>query len=248
MRVTPEPLWIAFDAVGTLITPDPPVAEVYHRIGQKHGSRLSRTEVDLRFRDVFGRRAADGELSSNEAAEREFWRIVVGQVLDDVTDREGCFEELHAWFAMPAAWRCYNDVAGALASLRECGYRLAIASNFDGRLHSVRNGLPELEAIETCVVSSEVGWRKPHAGFFAALVERCGCSPEQILMVGDDLRVDVCGAEHAGLRAVWLQRTAESISEPPRKDTIRSLSELADVLTRDRLPTGPFSSSDRQLP
>lgn len=231
MRRAANIRWIAFDAVGTLIAAEPSVASVYHRIGRQYGSALSLPEVEQRFAKVFGKRAAAGDLVSNAAIEREFWRTVVTEVFDDLRDSTGCYEELHAWFASPEAWRCFDDAGPALEMLAQCGYRLALASNFDERLHPVRDGLPSLRRIETCVVSSEVGWRKPHGEFFAALVDRCGCRPEQILMVGDDPLGDVGGAEQAGLRAVLLDRSQHNAGQMAEPTTIHSLLELNDLLT-----------------
>ena len=44
---------VVFDAVGTLIEPAPPAAEVYAAVGRKYGSRLSVPEVAPRFRAAF---------------------------------------------------------------------------------------------------------------------------------------------------------------------------------------------------
>ena len=38
----PRIRWIAFDAVDTLIRPNPSVAAIYQEIGTRHGSRLAR--------------------------------------------------------------------------------------------------------------------------------------------------------------------------------------------------------------
>ncbi len=126
--------WIAFDAVGTLIKADPPVAEVYHRIGRAHGSRQTLAEVRLRFRDTFQQRSSSESQQTSEAIEYDFWQQFVGQVLGDLDDHASCFAELHAWFARPSAWRCFDDVGPSLSALRDRGFQLAIASNFDARL------------------------------------------------------------------------------------------------------------------
>ncbi|MGD9855694.1 MAG: HAD family hydrolase [Planctomycetaceae bacterium] len=230
MRAETGLRWIAFDAVGTLITADPPAADVYHRIGSRHGSQLRLEEVGCRFAESSGRRTSDDNLSSSESIEHDFWRAVVGDVLTDVRDAEACSAELHAWFAQPSAWRCFEDVEPALTTLAERGYRLAIASNFDGRLHPVCKGLPPLESVATRVVSSEMGWRKPHAGFFQGLSSACGCRPGQILMVGDDIRNDVRAAEEAGLKAVWLDRHRTIDAARDSTPIIQSLVELAALV------------------
>ncbi|MAV35602.1 MAG: hypothetical protein CMJ59_09095 [Planctomycetaceae bacterium] len=46
---------VLFDAVGTLIYPDPEVAAAYHQAGREHGSRMSLDRIVDRFRDAFSR-------------------------------------------------------------------------------------------------------------------------------------------------------------------------------------------------
>jgi putative hydrolase of the HAD superfamily len=99
------------------------------------------------------------------------------------------------------------DVEETLDALRARGLSVALASNFDARLHAVCAGHPALASVEVRVISSEVGWKKPSPQFFRALVERCAVRPEQILMIGDDRENDVDAARAAGLKAVHLDRS-----------------------------------------
>jgi putative hydrolase of the HAD superfamily len=221
------PHWIAFDAVGTLIFADPPVHLAYYRSGRRYGSQLRPEEVRRRFQEAFSRRgrlaAASGEPMGNavsseasapvasactEASEREFWRSVVADVLPDVTDAEACFEELFAHFARPQSWQVFADVEETLAEARQRGIRLAIASNFDARLHAVCDGLPELGLIERRCVSSEIGHRKPEPAFFQRLLRECGCAASELLVIGDEFETDVAAARSMGIRALHLDRSA----------------------------------------
>jgi putative hydrolase of the HAD superfamily len=193
------------DAVGTLIHPEPSAAAIYAAAAERFHSRLDLATIAVRFRAAF-RRQEELDLGQrwccNEDRELARWRAIVGEVLDDVRDPEACFLHLYAHFARPEAWRCEPGTGAVLQALRDSGYRLAIASNFDGRLHGVVAGLAELRVVEEVVVSSQVGWRKPAGGFFQALCRRLGLPPEQILLVGDDLVNDYEGARAAGSRAV----------------------------------------------
>lgn len=229
-----EPLWIAFDAVGTLLFADPPVHLAYYRIGRKYGSAARPEEVLHRFRSAFASRSAvdpqdlDTNIAEGAAAaaedgeerERRFWRSVVGDVLPDVRDAEACFEELFAHFARPTAWGVFADVEETFAEAQRRGHRLAIASNFDARLHPLCEGHAPLSQIERRVISSEVGARKPQAEFFHALLKACNCAPEQMLFVGDDFENDIAAPRRLGIRAVHLDRTGASA------DSIRSLTDL----------------------
>jgi len=46
---------------------------------------------------------------------------------------------------------------------------------------------------------------KPAAEFFHAAVRDLGCSPAQVVMIGDDVHDDVCGAIDAGLQGILVR-------------------------------------------
>jgi putative hydrolase of the HAD superfamily len=194
---------IVFDAVGTLIHPEPPAATVYFEAGQRFGSRHTETEIAARFRAAFRRQDeidhAAG-LRTDEAREIARWRAIVAEVLDDVTDAPACFRDLYEHFAQPSAWRVEAHAAATLAELAARGYRLGIASNFDHRLRGV---LPrECFGDLPLVISSEAGWRKPAAGFFLAICRAMAVCAHEVLYVGDDLSNDLEGARAAGCHSL----------------------------------------------
>ena len=228
---------IAFDAVGTLITPVPSAGEVYYQTARRFGSRLAADEIARRFKQAFrdserddAAAAAEAKLMTSEQREHECWRCIVARVIDDIPDTVNCFDQLFSHFAQPDSWRCFDDVSEVLTRLEEEGYSLAVASNFDRRLHAVCDGFPVLQKIEVRVISSEVGVRKPGRGFFAALVAQAGCDAKEVLMVGDDFANDVAGARQAGLGAVLLNR--RGLADPDQRNPaeIGSLSELFGLL------------------
>ncbi len=127
---------------------------------------------------------------------------IVRQVLDDVSDFESCFQQLFNHFGEDSAWRTEADVDRVLPELASRGYSLGLASNYDRRLRRVVAGLGALAPVEHLLISSEVGWRKPAAQFFAALARAVALPAEQILYVGDDLINDYDAARAAGLHAI----------------------------------------------
>lgn len=198
---------VFFDAVGTLLHPEPPAAAAYAAAGRRFGSRLPDDEVRRRFAAAFRRQededARNGYRTSEEREHRR-WRAIVAEVLPDVHDIDGCFRELHDHFARPAAWRCDPQAGEVAAALRRRGLLVGMASNFDGRLRRVAAGLAELAGVQPLVISSEVGWKKPAAAFFDALCRQAGAAPAEVLLVGDDEENDYHGARRAGLHAVLL--------------------------------------------
>lgn len=222
------PKCVAFDAVGTLIEPVPPASQVYFDVARRHGSRLAADDIARRFRTAFRDSERNGSggssadpLATSEKLEYERWRAIVGVVIDDVADSQCCFEELFAHFARPDAWRLFDDVPAALGQLSKCGVRLAIASNFDRRLHAICDALPVLQAISCRAISSEIGFRKPSPRFFEALLQAAGCRADELLVVGDDHENDVAGPRRLGIAAVQVDRRGHA--DAP---AVRSLAEL----------------------
>lgn len=225
---------IVFDAVGTLIVPEPSAADVYAAVGRKYGSRRGVPEIAARFRAAFAReeqldRTRYG-LRTSEEREIERWRSIVAAVLDDVSEPARCFEELYQHFAGPSAWRCLPGGPATLTGLAERGIRLGLASNYDQRLRTVLAGLPELAALQCVAISSELGWRKPAREFYVALCRQLHLDPRQVLLVGDDLENDYEGARAAGLQALLL----DSGDQSKPAERIERLSELPGWLAQHR--------------
>jgi putative hydrolase of the HAD superfamily len=203
--IPPDTRAVFFDAVGTLIHPDPSAPAVYADAARRFGSRLDLPAIAARFRTAFRRQEEIDHstgLRTDEAREVARWRVIVAEVLDDVTDPEGCFAFLYSHFARPAAWRTDPEAAAVLAELAGRGYRLGIASNFDERLRRVAEGLPGLAPVTDLVISSEVGWRKPAPEFFRQMCAQSGLAPAEVLLVGDDPVNDYGGAHACGLHAL----------------------------------------------
>jgi len=205
--IPPDIRAVFFDAVGTLIHPEPTAAVVYATVGNSFGSRLAVDEIAARFRPAFARQEAIDRthgLRTSEERERQRWRDIVGEVLSGASDPQRCFEELFTHFSRPEAWRCDPEAAAILVELERHDYILGMASNYDSRLRSVAEGLPQLRPLRHLVISSEVGWRKPAPQFFAALCASVGLAANEVLFVGDDRANDYDGALAAGLRAALI--------------------------------------------
>ena len=112
---------------------------------------------------------------------------------------------------------------------------MAIASNFDQRLHPICDGIAALGLFERRFISSELGFRKPSADFYREIVSGLNVASEQILMVGDGLENDVEGALSVGMHAVLIDRNIARESSDGntevRYNVIRSLTELQGLLT-----------------
>lgn len=216
---------VYFDAVGTLIFPNPTASAVYAQVAGRHGHSIDPAAISpllwqqFRIEDDLDRQS--GWVTSEER-ERHRWRSIVSAALPGSSDE--LFEELFQHFAQPTAWTVPDDVARTLTALAAAGLPVGMASNYDRRLETVVQGSAALAAVRgRLVISSVVGVRKPGAGFFDAVVASAGCEPSEILFVGDDLENDYEGATAAGLHAVLLDPKEK---HPEVERRVRSLREL----------------------
>ncbi|GAC1334630.1 MAG: HAD-IA family hydrolase [Isosphaeraceae bacterium] len=203
---------VVFDAVGTTIEANPTVAEAYARAAKAQGTILDVAVLRERFRRAYEleeeKDRRDGTLKTDEANERRRWRDLVATVMPEVPDGDRAFEELWRHFGRGDSWQTFPDLAEALELVKRAGIPTALASNFDSRLRSVVADLPELANGIELVISSEVGFRKPHEDFYRVACDRLDLPPEGVLFIGDDLENDVLGPRRIGASACWLNRRA----------------------------------------
>jgi putative hydrolase of the HAD superfamily len=226
---------VTLDAAGTLFAPREPVGSTYARIAAAHGIVLDADTTGRRFRSAL--RAAPAlafpglPAERRPDAERGWWRAIVRETLGEGAKRtwfDRCFEALWDHFARPEAWILDEDALVTLRALRAAGRRLAIVSNFDGRLSPLLDGLGIAPLVDAVVASAAHGAAKPDPRLFHAAAALLGTRPGDTLHVGDDLEVDVHGALAAGCRAILLAR--DGGTAPPGVRVLRRLRELPGAL------------------
>ncbi|GJN07852.1 hypothetical protein PR202_ga25720 [Eleusine coracana subsp. coracana] len=174
------------DAVGTLVVPAQPTAQVYKSIGEKYGVKYSEDEILMRYRRAYEQPWGGSRLRYVDDG-RPFWQHIV-------TSSTGCsdsryFEELYEYFM--------TEKVG------EAGVKTAVVSNFDTRLRPLLQVLKCDHWFDAVAVSAEVAAEKPNPTIFLKACEFLGVKPEEAVHVGDDRRNDLWGARDAGCDA-WL--------------------------------------------
>ena len=219
---------VFFDAVGTLLFPEPSAPQIYADLARRNGLGLTDEVIWARFVAAYRvEEAADRAAGWVTSEEREYerWHRIVTATLHGVPDPDACFLELFDHFSKPAAWRLHPEAGPVLAELRNRGLVLGLGTNYDARVWPVVEGFPALAPIrDRMIVSAAVGFRKPAPGFFKELLKSAGCAPAAVLFVGDDIENDYKGATAAGLNTVLLYPTNRSYV-PNR---ITTLSELIE--------------------
>ncbi|MCL7024770.1 hypothetical protein MKW94_002051 [Papaver nudicaule] len=189
------------DAVGTLVVPAQPMAQIYRQIGEKYGVEYSENEILNRYRWAYEKPWGNSRLRYVDDG-RPFWQYIVSQ-------STGCsdsqyFEELYHYYATDKAWRlCDPDAERVFMALKKAGVKIAVVSNFDTRLQSVLRALNCEHWFDAVTVSAEVAAEKPNPTIFLKACELLDVKPEDALHIGDDRRNDLWGARDAGCDA-WL--------------------------------------------
>jgi putative hydrolase of the HAD superfamily len=229
---------VTLDAAGTLIAAAEPVGRTYARCAARHGITLAPDQAERRFGE--GLAAAPPLAFPGADAtrlvdhERAWWRAVVRQAFGPAADHasfETCFAELFAHYGRPEAWRVFPEVPDTLRLLRARGLRLAVVSNFDGRLGPILAGLGLAPLVDLVVHSSAASAAKPDSAIFRHALASLGVSPPAALHAGDGLVADVEGARRAGLNAVLVDRTAAHPRPPAGVPRIASLAELPAIVS-----------------
>jgi len=135
------------------------------------------------------------------------------------------------FFAARNAVTPYDDVVPGLQRLNA---RVLVGS--------VTNGVADLQTIglahhfRASIAAREFGRAKPDPGIFLAGCAALGVAPADALYVGDDLLLDVQGAQRAGLRAAWMNRGGkvnELAHEVVPDVEVSNLDGLLDWLERE---------------
>lgn len=107
-------------------------------------------------------------------------------------------------------------------------------------LHLITNGFEEVQHtklsgsgmepyFETLTVSEEVGVKKPNPEIFRYALKKAGATPEESLMIGDEMAVDIDGARAAGIDQIFFNATGQP-AQGKCTFEVNSLSEIKGIL------------------
>jgi HAD superfamily hydrolase (TIGR01662 family) len=106
---------------------------------------------------------------------------------------------------------CADGTLRAVQELHDAGYAIGCITNTMTSSQTIREMLRRhgfQQLMQSVVVSSEEGWRKPHRSLFAKALRELGVAPHEAVFVGDSPWHDVEGALNAGMRAVLTRQYA----------------------------------------
>ena len=125
----------------------------------------------------------------------------------------------------------YPDTIGTLERLSR-GYNLGLLTNGSPDLQRRKmEGAGVAGYFDRILISGDVGIGKPDRLVFEMILARLKANPGTSLMIGNSLTSDVLGAQRAGMRTVWVNRSGASGDDSIVPDwEIACLEELDAVL------------------
>jgi 2-haloalkanoic acid dehalogenase type II len=213
---------VTFDAYGTLLQNED-LTLIPRRIVADHGLSVGGDDVLRRWIDLYFEATQQRPFRTL----REIAEQILPRVLQEFGATTDAAPYVELYFQVTTKVELYPEALEVLNGLGPV--RSAIVSNADHEhLASWNFKWP----VQFIVISEAVRAYKPHPLMFQRALEQLGLQPHEVLHVGDSDVDDVKGAQAAGLRVAWLNRTGRSRRPdvPPPDFEIRDLTELAALL------------------
>lgn len=159
------------------------------------------------------------------------YREVLARCLEAVAAIEGRLLDADTRFALAdslPSWQPFPEVPGALAELREHGWRIAILSNTDPDLLAASVANIGVE-IDLRITAADAGSYKPAHGHWHRFFADTDAERAHHVHVAASLFHDIAPAAELGLTSVWINRLDE-VSDLRRAAELTDLNGLAATL------------------
>lgn len=246
---------VSFDLWETLLTDTPELSrrqerlrlDRMERVLVERGFAQTAERIDQAYRALW-HRCLELYWSRDEdiACRVQIEHFLEALDLDPATFDEPSLAALEEVYANAAVDVLPSIVPGApdvLSELRDRGFRIGLISN-TGRtpgyaLREILDRLGLATSIDAMVFSNEHGACKPQPSIFETLRDALDVNYDEMMFVGDNLYVDVHGAQRLGMTAVHFDPPTRGTAIAPPVDhgldivphaTIRDLRELLEVI------------------
>lgn len=228
MSAAPEAL--AFDMYGTLVDP----IRIWKQLEQ-----YIRDEDALHVAEVWRQKQLEYTFRLTVMEQYEDFEQVTRKALDyalEAAGRELDEDEKDALMAQYNDLERFPDVKSGLERLKGAGHAMAVFSNGTPHMLEALMDAAELRPyFEGYVSVDEIKAYKPSPKVYQHVAERLGRPMGEVRLISSNPFDDI-GAEAAGMRAAWVDRSGglfDSLGSPP-EIVVSTLTELADVLEAQR--------------
>jgi len=154
------------------------------------------------------------------------------------------------WETVNAGSRIFPEAETVLTKLAR-DYLLALITNTQGQKTFGTHRMTQFSELDqyfkVIVVAGEQGVPpKPASEPFQLCLEKLGIKPDESVFVGDDWRIDICGAMDMGMHPVWLKHETVRRNWPPVETKVPVIHRLDQLLDLGRLFKAPEDREENQ--
>jgi len=99
-------------------------------------------------------------------------------------------------------WKAFDD----LSILNELPTEKAVLSNFNSNLDNILERLVGKNIFSEIIISENENYRKPSLEFYELALKKLNVKPEEVLYIGDSLKLDVIPAKKLGIKTLLIDR------------------------------------------
>jgi 2-haloacid dehalogenase len=210
--------WATFDCYGTLIDWNAGIGSVLERVfGSDQAPRLL-----ARYHELEPQFESDGYRPYREVLSLVFEELLREEGLQLPEGEAGALAK-----SLPE-WPPFPEVPGALAELRNRGWKLAILSNTDRDLIAASQKQIEVP-FDLVVVAEDVKSYKPAHAHWERFFEATTADREHHVHVAASLFHDIAPGRDLGLSTVWINRLGEAPDPEPTRE-LPDLKQLPETL------------------
>lgn len=180
--------------------------------------------VDFDWQGIFDSLGFSGEIYekvANATVLSELWNEFDRSKMSDEEILKGFLEKapdceaeiMRFWDNLGNSIICYDYTYAWIRSLKECGYRVFLLSNFPRRLYSqCIDELAFVEEVDGAIFSYEVQLTKPEPGIYEALLKKYQLDSTECVFL-DDNRNNIIAANELGMATIHFHTKSQAEDE-----------------------------------
>jgi HAD superfamily hydrolase (TIGR01549 family) len=128
-------------------------------------------------------------------------------------------------------YQLYPDAAGAVIKAKENGFKTAIVTTiayfqFKKAVQPIRN------YFDFIMTGYEAGCDKTNPKMYRKVLEILNARPEEAVMIGDDVPIDIILPKQLGINAILLNREGKNVECPQADAVINDLNKAVETIIR----------------
>lgn len=226
--------WIAFDYGGTLANVSPPIdVDVMYVVLRRDFNINVQSDFKKLFRLAIEKGEHEARTTYIECPLVFYLEAVLAKL--NLMIEFPLEEIINRFYDIIGDGAPYQDVKPVLNTLHKKGYSLLLAAN-TLRTATCREKTLQLAGLrgffKYLILSSEIGYRKPHREFYRIVTRTAGVPPERIVFVGDALEKDVIAPAKAGMHTIWVNRDSVLLTVDIQNHIgqVKTVSEILKLL------------------